>query len=180
MTITRLSRIVVCVLGVLWAAGAAEAQDVTYNAMPGTNFTSFKTYKWVSIEGAAKPDQIVDQQITQAIDAALATKELTKAAGDKADLAVGYQVAVTQQKEWNAYGSGMGYRMGGGMATMTSTVIQTGTLGLSIYDESNKQLVWRGTAAKTIDPKANPQKRQDNIAKAVTKMLKNYPPNPKT
>jgi len=176
MTITRLSRIVLCVLGVLWAAGAAEAQDVTYNAMPGTNFTSFKTYRWVQMEGAAKPDQIVDQQITQAIDAALATKGLTKAAGDKADLAVGYQVAVTQQKEWNAYGSGMGYRMGGGMATMTSTVIQTGTLGLSIYDESNKQLVWRGTASKTIDPKANPQKRQDNIAKAVTKMLKNYPP----
>jgi len=176
MTITRLSRIVLCVLGVLWAAGAAEAQDVTYNAMPGTNFASFKTYRWVQMEGAAKPDQIVDQQITQAIDAALATKGLTKAAGDKADLAVGYQVAVTQQKEWNAYGSGMGYRMGGGMATMTSTVIQTGTLGLSIYDESNKQLVWRGTASKTIDPKANPQKRQDNIAKAVTKMLKNYPP----
>jgi hypothetical protein len=30
--------------------------------------------------------------------------------------------------------------------------------------------------SKTIDPKAKPEKQQKNLAKAVTKLLKNYPP----
>jgi hypothetical protein len=30
----------------------AYAQDVSYNAMPGTDFSKFKTYKWVQVEGA--------------------------------------------------------------------------------------------------------------------------------
>jgi hypothetical protein len=36
--------------------------------------------------------------------------------------------------------------------------------------------VWRGTASKTLDPKAKPEKKQKNITKAVQKLLKNYPP----
>jgi hypothetical protein len=178
MTFARSFRLALGVLAVVSAGAAAAAQDVGYNAMPGTNFTAFKTYKWVQIEGAAKPDQIVDQQITQALDAALASKGLTKTTDAKADLLVGYEVAVQQQKEWNAYGTGVygGFRYGGGMTTATESTINIGTLGVSMYDQAAKQLVWRGSASKTIDPKAKPEKRQANINKAVVKMLKNYPP----
>ena len=34
----------------------------------------------------------------------------------------------------------------------------------------------RGRASKTIDPNAKPEKRQKNLNKAMTKLLKNYPP----
>jgi hypothetical protein len=161
---------------VVGAATAAQAQDVTYNAMPGTDFSKFKTYKWVAIEGAQHPDQIVEQQIKQALDAQFAAKGLKKTDADPADLLVGYQVAVNQERQWNTYGGGMGFRMGGGMGTATSSTINIGTLGLDIYDAAGKQLVWRGTATKTLDAKANPQKRQDNINKAAAKLLKNFPP----
>ncbi len=166
------------VLTAVFALGgtAAFAQDVTYNAMPDTDFSKFKTYKWVAIDGTQHPDQIVEQQIKQALDKEFATKGLTKKDGDPADLLVGYQVAVNQEKQWNAYGGGMGFRMGGGMGTATSSTINIGTLGVDIYDSTAKQLVWRGAATKTIDAKANPQKRQDNIDKAATKLLKNFPP----
>jgi len=164
----------------LCMAAPVLAQDVSYNAMPGADFAKFKTYKWVAIDGAEKPDQIVDQQIKQAVDTQLAAKGLTKSTGDTADLLVGYQVAVNQEREWNAYGTGMGvgygYRMGGGMTTATSSTINIGTLGVDIYDSAVKQLVWRGSATKTLDTKVNPEKRQKNIDKAVTKLLKNYPP----
>jgi hypothetical protein len=152
------------------------AQDVAYNAMPGTDFSKFKTYKWVAIEGAQHPDQIIEQQIKQALDTQLAAKGFKKMDGDAADLFVGYQVAVTQEREWNAYGGGMGWRVGGGMGTATSSTINIGTLGVDVYDPTAKQLVWRGTATKTLDPRASPQKRQDNINKAATKLLKNFPP----
>jgi len=160
----------------LSVAASAMAQDVNYNAMPGTDFSKFKTYKWVAVEGAAHPDQIVEQQIKQALDAGLATKGLTKTDADTADLFVSYQVAVTQERQWNTYGGGMGWRMGGGMSTATSSTISIGTLGVDLYDAAAKQLIWRGGASKTLDTKASPQKRQENINKAVTKLLKNYPP----
>jgi hypothetical protein len=43
-------------------------------------------------------------------------------------------------------------------------------------DSAKHDLVWRGVASKTIDPKAKPEKRQKNLDKAVAKLLKNYPP----
>jgi hypothetical protein len=160
----------------LCAVASAAAQNVAYNAMPGTDFSKFKSYKWVTVEGAQHPDQIVEQQIKTALDTQFAMKGLKKTEGDPADLFVAYQVAVNQEREWNAYGTGMGFRMGGGMGTATSSTINIGTLGVDIYDSTGKQLVWRGSATKTIDERANPQKRQDNINKAVTKLLKNFPP----
>jgi hypothetical protein len=39
--------------------------------------------------------------------------------------------------------------------------------------------VFRSTASKTLDTKAKPEKQQKNLAKAVTKMLKDYPPGQK-
>jgi hypothetical protein len=177
MTTARCSRVGLFVALVLaCSAGLAQAQDVTYNAMPGTDFSKFKTYKWVKVEGGMHPDQIVEQQIIQAIDAQLASKGLTKTDDEKADLYVDYQVAVNQERQWNAYGGGMGWRMGGGMSTATSSTINIGTLGLDMYDSAAKQLVWRGSATKTLDENPKPQKRQKNIEKAVTKLLKNYPP----
>jgi hypothetical protein len=45
-----------------------------------------------------------------------------------------------------------------------------------MYSSAQKQLVWRGAASKTMDAKAKPEKQQKNLTKAVTKLLKNYPP----
>ena len=160
-------------------AGRVAAQDVTYNSMPGTNFSKYHTYKWVEIPGGAHPNQIMDAEIKQAVDAQLSQKGLTKTDDEKADLYVGYQVAVDQQKQWNAYGMGGGWRFGGGMGTATSSTINVGTLVLDMYDPSTKQLVWTGRATKTLDPSSNQEKNQKNLNKAMQKLLKNYPPKQK-
>lgn len=155
------------------------AQDVTSNSMPGVDFSKYHTYKWVSIEGAVKPNQIVDAQIRQSIDSQLATKGLTKTDGEKADLLIGYQVSIDEEKQWNAYGMGGGLRWGGGMATTQQSTISTGTLVLDMYDPSTKRLVWTGRVSKTLDPSANEGKKQKNLDKAMEKLLKNYPPKQK-
>jgi hypothetical protein len=159
----------------LLACGAALAQDVTTNSMPGTDFTKYHTYKWVTIQGATYPNQIVDAQIKSSIDSQLGAKGLTKTDGDKADLYIGYQASVDKEKQWNAYGTG-GLRWGGGMANASSSTISVGTLVLDMYDPATKQLVWTGRATKTIDPNASQEKRQKNLDKAMQKLLKNYPP----
>jgi hypothetical protein len=157
----------------------SSAQDVSTNSMPGTDFSKYHTYKWVTIAGATQPNQIVDAEIKSSVDSQLATKGLTKTDSDKADLYIGYQASIDQEKQWNAYGMGGGVRWGGGMATATSTNIGVGTLVLDMYDPSTKQLVWTGRATKTLDPSANQAKKQKNLDKAMQKLLKNFPPKQK-
>jgi hypothetical protein len=67
----------------------------------------------------------------------------------------------------------------GGMATATSSNIDVGTLVLDMYDPATKQLVWTGSATKTMDPSSNQQKNEKNLDKAMAKLLKNYPPKSK-
>jgi len=160
----------------LLAATAATAQNVTSNFMPGTDFTKFHTYKWVVIQGATYPNQILDTEVKDAINSQLQGKGLTVTDSDKADLYVGYQTSVDQQRQWNAYGMGGGWRLGGGMGTATSSTIDVGTIVLDMYDPSTKTLVWTGRATKSIDPSSNQQKNMKNLDRAMEKLLKNYPP----
>jgi hypothetical protein len=176
MQMTRGGKSFLLAITLLFTAATVEAQDVTYNFMPGTNFSQFHTYKWVVVQGAQYPNQIVDAQIKDAINSQLSAKGLTLTDSDKADLYVGYQTSLDQQRQWNAYGMGGGWRLGGGMGTATSSTINVGTLVLDMYDPSTKTLVWTGRATKTLDPSSNQQKNQKNLNKAMQKLLKNYPP----
>jgi hypothetical protein len=175
-SVNRMAVVVMGLVLALLVGSVALAQDVTTNFMPGTDFTKYHTYKWVVIEGAEQPNQIVDAEIKQAIDAQLVTKGLTKVDGDKADLYVGYQVSISKQQQWNAYGMGGGLRWGGGMATATSSTIAIGTLVLDMYDPTSKQLVWTGRATKTLDPNNSQEKKQKNLNNAMKKLLAKFPP----
>jgi hypothetical protein len=173
----------------LFSLSSAFAQDVRYNFDKDADFSKFKTYKWVDLKDAAKLNDLMDKSIKDAIDAELATKGLTKVDDDKADLYVGYQAAVGQEKQFSSYSSDWGY--GGGwyrggwygpsssMTTGQTSTIYVGQLAFDMYDSANHSLVWRGVASKTIDAKAKPDKQQKNLAKAVKKLLKNYPPQQK-
>jgi Domain of unknown function (DUF4136) len=174
-------------LVLLVGAGAAQAQDVRYNFDKSTNFAGFKSYKWVVLKDAAKLSDLADRQVKSAVDAELAKKGLTKTDSDTADLYIGYQAGVGQEKEYTSFDSGWGYGPGygragwyggggGGMTTGTTSTIYVGQLALDMYATSPKALVFRSVASKTLDTEAKPDKQQKNLAKAVTKMLKNYPP----
>lgn len=173
--LTRMARVGTGLVFALLACSVALAQDVTTNSMPGINFAKYHTYKWVTVEGASYPNQILDAQIKTSIDSQLTAKGLTKVDSNKADLYVAYQASIDQEKQWNAYGMGGGLRWGGGMATAQSSTISNGTLVLDMYDPSTKQLVWTGRVTKTLDPGANQGKRQKNLDKAMQKLLKNFP-----
>ena len=170
----------------LLAITGALAQDVRFNFDNRVDFSKFRTYKWVEIKDAAQLDQLADRQLKDAIDAELAQKGLTKTEGENADLFVGYQAAINQEKEFSSFSSGFGpgwgYGAGWGgyggstMTTGQTSTIHIGSIGFDMYDSSKHELVWRGTASKTLDPKAKPEKRAKNLKKAVAKLLKNYPP----
>ena len=175
---------------VLVLAGIASAQDVRMNYEKSADFTKYKTYKWVDIKTSDK-DAMVDGQIKSTIEAELATKGLSKTDSDNADLYVGYQVAISTEKQVNTFSSDFGYGAGwgyygrgyGGMGSSTSTsttsTLYVGSLQLDFYDVAKKQAVFRTVGTKTLDAKAKPEKRQKNLTKAIKKMLKDYPPKAK-
>ena len=175
--------VMVAAVMMLLLSASAAAQTVKYNFLPGTDFSKYKSYKWVRVPNAQYPNDILDAQIKQSIDEQLALKGLMKNE-ESPDLVVAYQVAVTQEKQWNSYSTGgdmWGWgRWGGwgGMQTTTTTsqTINIGTLNLDVYDAAAKTQVWRGEASKTLGSGKDPNKVKKNLDKAMAKMLKNYPP----
>ena len=183
MKTTRLARLA-AIAGLLLAwSVAASAQDIKYNYLQGTDFSRYKTYKWVQIPNVQYPNSILDEQIKGAIDAQLALKGLSKTE-ENPDLYVTYQVAVNQEKQWNSYSSGGdmwgwgGWGGWGGMQTTTTTssTINIGHLNLDLYDVGTKKQIWRGEASKTLGSGKDPKKVQKNLNKAMAKLLKKYPP----
>ena len=231
----------VAFLAALIGCSVVNGQDVRTRYMPGTDFSKYRTYCWVRIEGAEYPDQIIDTDIMRSIDSQLVAKGLTKVdcgtsayaagvaqppappllpgpsqlpglsrgsslpqapelrtaadsghtagsgrtadfAAPKADLLIAYHVAIRQETQWNAFGSGFDRWGGGwgmGSATATSSSIDVGTLVLNMYDPAAKQLVWAGTASKTISISKKQEKNQKNLQKAMAKLLKEFPPTQK-
>ncbi len=172
-------------LALLVLLAAAAAQDVRYNYDKTADFSKFRTYTWVVLKGAAKLDDITEKNIKSSVDAQLSSKGLTKVDSDKADLYVGIQAALGQEKQLTMYSTGWGYGPGwyggwygprGGITTGQTSTIYTGQLTLDFYDAVKHDLVWRGVASKSLDPKAKPEKQQKNLDKATAKLLKNFPP----
>ena len=117
----------------------ALSQDIQYRFDDKADFSKFKTYKWVPFKNAAPIDNLTDEQIKAAVDAALAQKGLTKVNGDStADLLIDYQSSELidekfpkppspDEKHWTIY---------------------AGDLAIDMYNPGNHNVVWRGVASK--------------------------------
>ncbi len=173
-----------------FAVSSAVSQYVSYNFDKSTDFLKFKTYTWVPNKESAPADEPMDKQIKETVESEFARKGLTKTDAESADLYVGYQAGVGTEKQFarcNArwacfsgmYASGC-FSLGGTFITRAETImIDKGELLLHMYDQQNREIVWCGVASKTLDPKAQAEKQQENLQKAVAKLLKHYPPGKK-
>ena len=164
----------------------ATAQKTTYDFDKTASFTQYKTYSLK--DGTPVGQPLVDQRIVAALEKQLAAKGFVK--NDTApDVYVLYHVALDKQQDISSYSTGpmyggYGYGWGGGWGSTTTDVrvreIVVGTLAVDLVDAGKKQMVWRGLGTKEIDTNAKPEKREENINKAVEKIFKNYPPKVKT
>ena len=157
---------------------AAFAQDVHFDYDRSTNFGAYKTYQWVDYRAVDVGDQLLDQDIKRAVDEQLAGKGLRRVESG-GDLLVGYQTAISQEKQFDGFGmgpGGWGGFGGWGDVHVAASTVETGTLRIGLFDPAAKKLVWRGSAAKTLDIKKDPDKNYRNLEKAMAKLFQNYPP----
>jgi hypothetical protein len=173
----------------LLLGGVVVAQDVKYNFDQNADFTKYKTYKWEQHPKSLNLDQLTLKDLGAAFDAELAKKGLTRIESGTPDLVMVYQIAVSQEQEITSFNTGYGYGpgwrggwyggMGSSMSTATTSTINIGSVVVDMYDAAKKELVWRGTATKTVDSNSKPEKRRKNMAKGAEKLFKNYPPKVK-
>jgi hypothetical protein len=165
-----------CVTFLALIASSALGQDVNVRYDHDTDFSKFRTYKWVTLKNGAAPiDYLTDEQIKAALDAALALKGLSKINGDSsADMFIGYQTTEKVEEQRPGFDPDTGFRTGSGGGT-NSWTIHKGELVVDMYVAANRKLIWRGVASKALDPKADAKKRQKNLNKAVQKLIKHYP-----
>jgi hypothetical protein len=177
---------------VLVACSVAFAQNVRTNYMPGTDFSKYHTYAWVNdVQGVpavgGHPDQILDAQVKEAIDSQMVAKGFTKVEdGSKADLLLGYQLAIDQEKQINGFGDNLGGwggwgglgPWGGSFGTFSASTSSNyiGTFVVGMYDPGAKKLVWIGAAQHAIEPSKKQEKNQERLNKGAQKLLKAFPP----
>ena len=161
---------------------AAFAQDVQFDYDRSANFGQYKTYQWIDYKRVDVGDQLLDRDIKRAVDEQLAGKGLRRVESG-GDLLIGYQAAISQEKQFDGIGTGWGggpgfgpWGGGWGDNRVTSSTIDIGKLTVGLFDPATKQLVWRGAASKTLDIKKDPDKNYRNLERAMAKLFRNYPP----
>ncbi len=166
--------------GLLFLGVAAFAQQVQFGYDRSADFGAYKTYQWVDYQRVAVGDQLLDQDIKRAVDEQLAGKGLRRVESG-GDLLVGYLASISQEKQIDGFGSGWGGSgawggpWGGGLNDFhaTTSTIDIGTLSVGLFDPAKKQLVWRGSASKTLDIKKDPDKNYRTLEKAMAKLFRN-------
>jgi Domain of unknown function (DUF4136) len=181
----RLHSTLALTLAIALLPAYAAAQKTTYDFDKTAPFASFRTYSMKP--GTPTGQELIDKRLVAAIETQLAAKGLVK--NDEApDVFVIYHMAFDKQQDISSYSSGpmyggYGYGWGGGWGTTTTDVrvreILVGTLAIDMIDAKKKEVAWRGLGTKEINTTAKPDKRDENINKAVEKIFKNYPPKVK-
>jgi hypothetical protein len=177
----------VCLAAVVLAACTSPIKT-GYEAEPGTNFASYKTYAWVTNDLMSGDDPTAsnyispldDARVRRVAEGQLSQKGLSKAPLASADIAMAFTVARDQKFRQNidpgtrvyypgAYGYGYGY---GGMATTVEEYVE-GRLVFHFFDRESKRLVWTGFASKRLGKDHEPP---EVIEQIVEHILMKYPP----
>jgi Domain of unknown function (DUF4136) len=172
----------------------ALAQKVNVEYDHQASFASYHTYRWGKNRGQL-PDADEDTHIKNVLDSQLQAKGLQPVTSGKADLVVTYQATVNSQGQqvdtylndddlglypgWG-WGRGWGWGWGDfgpGYTTSTIATINKGDLLVDMVDPAQKKVVFRGYATGAFQ--SNPIKEDQQMTKAIDKMLKNFPPKEK-
>ena len=169
-------------LAVLLPALAA-AQKTTYDFDRTAAFTEYRTYAFK--DGTSTGDPLVDERVLKALEDQLTLKGLSKTT-TMPDVYVVFHMAYDKQKDistfstapgYGGYGWGWGWGWGSTYTDVRVREILVGTLAVDIVDANRQKVAWRGLGTKEVDTDASPGERDKSIVKAVTKIMKNYPPD---
>jgi hypothetical protein len=169
--------------------------DISTDYDPSADFTDLKTWNWHPEPPQKTGDPRIDsnsllaERIRKAIANQLALQGYQQTSSNP-DFLVGWHASVEDKMDvqyvnnYYGYGHGfygpcMGWSYWGGpsYANTYAYYYEEGTLILDVITPKTNQLIWRGTAKKSVDGTASPEQKQKTIEEAVKKILAKFPPN---
>ncbi|HSY64678.1 MAG TPA: DUF4136 domain-containing protein [Terriglobales bacterium] len=164
-----------------------SAQKITVDYDKKVNFSRFTTYTWATGTPVSNPP--LDLYIVGAIDLNLQRKGLSRVGTEDADLVVTYHAASSTELNISGIGNPTlsttkGYNSidtaGWSIPSTAGSVarqVKKGTLAVQMFDRKKKELVWAAQAKGTI--KESRKERLDQLDRALTRMIDQYPPKAK-
>jgi len=153
------------------AATRAPAQSIQTDYDRAFDFSRLKAYAFAA--QARRPNDplaanpLNDRRVHEALDAELGARGYTVDSTGKHDFLVAYQAATRTRVGVQDWGYGPGRW---GSRRIDVNEYTEGTLVVDVVDAASKQLVWRGSATGTIQPKEADKK----IRKAVAKLMEQF------
>ena len=179
----------VCWVILLAACGTTGVEVKSY-FVDGADFASRQTYTWRAPEATGDTrinEMFVDQNVRHAVNDALIRKGYSITPNDAPGFSVGYR-AVLQHKRDRVEKTGYGSESAGvwdddyqPRDTRPRDVERgyyVGRLILEFKDPKSGDLLWRGSGAMEVNPKAGPETRRIRIKKLVKKLLNEFPKQP--
>ncbi len=144
------------------------------------NFSRFHTYSWLRVRAG---NQLWADRIRQDVNLQLEAKGWHEVpSGGEATVAAFGSTREQPSLEtfYNGFGPGYGGwywygpYWGDGYATTQVVYTPVGSLTVDIFNNQNKHLIWRGTAAQALS--GTPSHNEAKLQHAVAKMFSNFPP----
>jgi len=175
----RITITIALALALSLAGASAMAAETKVDYDHKVDFSTFKTFTLKAGTPAQTP--FAQERLVESITAALTARGWSKATGATGDVQVVTHVQHSTQTVADVttfgYGGYPGWGgWGGSYGTSSVSVreIPMGTLIMDIVDGSTNILVWRGVASDTLSDNADKMKKK--VDKALTKLLKDFPP----
>lgn len=166
------------VLAVLFLAGCSSIEThVDYDR--AASFSSYHTFAFKDVRTPDSPLSL--KRVRAAVTRTLGSRGLAEAADVKPDLWVVLHTRAHRETQVTTYNAGWGWGWGwrGGYSnTAYVQQIPVGTLMVDLVDTKAKELVWRGSASRVVDPDESPQTREEKVQEAVDKLFDGFPPKP--
>jgi hypothetical protein len=154
-------------------AAASFGQKVSVNYNRNIDFSMYRTYALGRDNANQIKNSILAQNAQNDVNMALQSRGLQflQDSTQHPDLYLTLSGGLKQETSWTTMSS-HGY-YGGGFSTITPEQNVVGTLVVELFDPKTVSIVWRGIAQDTLNNSG--EKNNKKVAKAVTKMFKQYP-----
>ena len=172
-------------LFLLAAALSACGAHVHTDFDPQADFGAYRTWAWLAEKSTPTGDVRLDnpmlnERVQRAIAAELGARGYQKAEPARADLRVGYHLALQQKLDAYTIDHVYGYgpRWGGAMV-VPETVVTTyeeGTLVIDLVDARRDRLAWRGWTSRRVEPPKDPEESEKRVREVVSQILAKFPP----
>jgi len=158
-------------------AGCAP-MTVHHDYDPDVDFSLYRSFSWMPVptqDEEAKSilsGPFLEKRIKKAVVENLTSKGFEKTTRDP-DLLIAYHINFKNKTDVGVRRHGCGYW---GHRAVDVRRYKEGTLILDFVDPESRELAWRGWSVSPIHPDSSPQEEQENLYRAVTEILKRYPP----